>query len=109
MKFLIDAQLPEKLTPQLQSWGHDAIHTRYLPSGNRTSDEEIMTVANEEGRILVTRDSDFIESLIFDDKPKQLLFISIGNATNERVLDLVESHMEYLQSAFKTHRVVHIS
>jgi len=35
MKFLVDAQLPRRLARWLQASGHDAIHTRDLPEGNR--------------------------------------------------------------------------
>ena len=38
MKFLIDAQLPQKLVGWLQEKGHDAIHTLDLPRKNATSD-----------------------------------------------------------------------
>ena len=35
MEFLVDAQLPWRLARWLQSEGHDAVHTRDLPQGNR--------------------------------------------------------------------------
>lgn len=44
MKFLVDAQLPQRLVHWLQASGHDAIHTRTLPDGNRTADEMINQV-----------------------------------------------------------------
>jgi len=38
MKFLIDAQLPLRLSNLLAEADHDSIHTSGLPDGNRTSD-----------------------------------------------------------------------
>jgi predicted nuclease of predicted toxin-antitoxin system len=35
MKFLVDAQLPRRLAQWLQAEGHEAVHTRDLPKGNR--------------------------------------------------------------------------
>lgn len=49
MKFLVDAQLPHRLCQELRECGHDAAHTLDLPSGNRTSDAEIMLIADAEG------------------------------------------------------------
>jgi predicted nuclease of predicted toxin-antitoxin system len=47
MKFLIDAQLPRRLAHQLSSAGYDAIHTLDLPNGNRTSDADIIGIADQ--------------------------------------------------------------
>ena len=41
MKFLIDAQLPRRLTGLLRAAGYEAVHTLDLPQGDRTSDAEI--------------------------------------------------------------------
>ena len=52
MKFLVDAQLLRRLGQALRECGHDAAHTLDLPSGNRTSDAEIMRIADAEGRAI---------------------------------------------------------
>ncbi len=41
MKFIIDAQLPRRLSYFLREKGFDSIHTLDLPKGNKTSDTEI--------------------------------------------------------------------
>jgi len=41
MKWLIDAQLPRRLSVKLNSLGHDSIHTLDLPEGNESTDAEI--------------------------------------------------------------------
>ena len=55
MKFLVDAQLPRRFCVWLVEAGHDAFHTLDMPQGNRTSDTEILDVAQSEQRIVVTR------------------------------------------------------
>lgn len=55
MKFLVDAQLPRRLGHRLRECGHDAAHTLDLPLGNRTSDAEIMRIADTEGRVVITK------------------------------------------------------
>ncbi len=46
MRFLVDAQLPRRLARWLVQKGHDALHTLDLPSANRTTDEEITSLAD---------------------------------------------------------------
>lgn len=64
MKFLVDAQLPRRLTFALQAAGHDAIHTLDLPNGNATSDAEINAVSERDQRIVITKDADFVNSFL---------------------------------------------
>ncbi len=64
MKFLIDAQLPQKLAMALVFAGHEAIHTLSLPDRNRSTDGYIRQLADSEERIVVTKDADFVTSHI---------------------------------------------
>jgi predicted nuclease of predicted toxin-antitoxin system len=83
MKFLLDAQLPRRLARRLLAAGHDAVHTLDLPSGNQTTDAEIIRLADEEDRVVVTKDADFVSSFLLLGKPRRLLLVSVGNARNE--------------------------
>lgn len=78
MNFLVDAQLPRRFAYWLQNHGHDAVHTLDLPAGNRTADHEITSIADAQGRIVVTKDDDFVESYILMGRPRRLLLISLG-------------------------------
>ena len=82
MKFLVDAQLPRRLARLLSALGHDTLHTLDLPRGNRTQDAEIIAIALEDDRIVVTKDDDFVQSFWVQDRPKQLLLVSTGNIAN---------------------------
>ena len=77
MKFLLDAQLPKKLSLFLLYKGHGSIHTLDLPNQNRTKDSEINTLSMKERRVVISKDMDFVESLLISDKPYKLLYISI--------------------------------
>ena len=50
MKFLVDVQLPRRLARWLQASGHDAIHTRDLPKGNRMVQVEYTCAVTNNGR-----------------------------------------------------------
>jgi predicted nuclease of predicted toxin-antitoxin system len=59
---LVDAQVPVRLAAGLGKIGHDVLHTFSLPDGNRSSDERIAALADQEGRVVVTKDADFRNS-----------------------------------------------
>jgi predicted nuclease of predicted toxin-antitoxin system len=81
---LIDAQLPRRLARWLQQAGHDALHTLDRAQGKRTPDAEIVRRANDDGRIVVTKDADFVSSFTIAREPRKLLLISTGNITLAR-------------------------
>ncbi|NET74389.1 MAG: hypothetical protein F6K62_26810, partial [Sphaerospermopsis sp. SIO1G2] len=82
MKFLVDAQLPKRLATWLANQGHDVLHTLDLPQGNQTPDAEITQRSIAENRIVVTKDSDFVDSFWLNLGPYKLFLISTGNITN---------------------------
>ena len=83
MKLLVDAQLPRRLARRLGAAGHDAIHTLDLPAGNRTADADICRLADVDGRIVVTKDADFVSSYLLSRRPSRLVLVSVGNITND--------------------------
>ena len=82
MRFLVDAQLPRSLAIWLAELGHDAIHTLNLAQGNRTTDAEIACLADQDERIVVTKDGDFVHGHIIHGSPKRLLLIATGSVSN---------------------------
>ena len=62
MRLLIDANLGRKFTGLLKLAGHDAVYVNDLLP--KASDEEILSFAKRENRIVITNDKDFGE-LIF--------------------------------------------
>lgn len=102
MKFLVDAQLPRRLARQLQEAGHDSLHTLDLPEGNRTTDAAVNTRADYDGRIVVTKDADFVNSHLLHRLPSRLLVISTGNITNRDLEALFTAHLATMVTAFQT-------
>ncbi len=93
MKFLVDADLPRRLALQLRAVGHDALYTLDLPHGNRTTDAEINLLSIQEERVVVTRDSDFVNSFILNRQPYKFLLISTGNITNSALETLLMAQL----------------
>jgi predicted nuclease of predicted toxin-antitoxin system len=94
VRFLIDAQLPAALGQLLQRSGHDAIHVSALPAGNNTIDAEVARVANDDDRVVVTKDRGFRESHLLAGKPRALLLVTTGNIANRELLALFQKHLD---------------
>jgi predicted nuclease of predicted toxin-antitoxin system len=108
MKFLVDAQLPRRLIHPLQERGHDAVHTLNLPQGNRTPDAVINQLSVSEERIVVTKDSDFVDSLIVQGVPHKLLLVSTGNIRNSVLEELFFEHLAAIVAGFSDHDFIEI-
>ena len=86
MKFIVDAQLPKALSDLLKYRGHDSIHTLELKNQNATSDDVITSLSITEDRIVITKDSDFVESFLLNSEPKKLIMVRTGNIPNKILL-----------------------
>ena len=108
MKFLVDAQLPSRVARWLKERGHDVRHTLELPLGNRTPDSEIVALAARESRIVVTKDSDFVQSFLLTGHPS-LLFVSTGSIGNTELELLLQRNLLAIENAFRKHNFVEIN
>ena len=102
MKFLIDAQLPRRLATHLRQAGFEATHTLDLPAGNRTTDSTVITLSLTSQAVVVTKDSDFVESFLLSREPWKLLLVSTGNISNDELVNLFEMNINQLADAFNT-------
>lgn len=101
MKFLIDAHLPLALKKWLIARGHDAIHTQDLTDRNLTDDMEIIRIADNQGRIVTSKDSDFQKYHILFGRPDRILMITTGNIVNRVLLQLFENNFDQIEKAFE--------
>jgi predicted nuclease of predicted toxin-antitoxin system len=62
VRFLVDECLPSQVARLLRAAGHDCAHVYELGLGGQP-DEQIMAVADEQDRILISADTDFGELL----------------------------------------------
>ena len=108
MKFVVDAQLPRRLAQELVASGHDVTHTLDLPLGNRTADGEIAAVAIREGRVVVTKNSDFVTSFLLRGVPPKLLLISTGNISNTALSRLIAANLTALENALAEYDFVEL-
>ena len=83
MKFLIDMPVTPDAGPHLRAAGHDAIHAVDLGLA-RSSDDELLTVARREERVIITADLDYPRLIALEqaDRPGVILFR--GGAYSDR-------------------------
>jgi len=109
MKFIVDAQLPQRLARDLAAAGHDVTHTLELPLGNRTPDGDIIALATCENRVVITKDSDFVTTFLLHGRPPKLLLISTGNIANDALAHLLAANLTTLESAFAQHDFIELN
>ena len=109
MRFLVDAHLPRRLVDRLRDAGHDAVHTKDLPTGNRTTDRKIIDVSLRDKSVVITKDQDFVDSMTLKGEPHKLLLISTGNISNDDLENLFVPNIAAIAAAFQTSDFVEIS
>lgn len=103
MNFLVDAQLPRRMIAWLATAGCDAIHTLDLLYGNRTTDEQINVVADQEQRVVISKDADFVDGHLLRGRPAKLLLVSTGNISNRDLEALVVPLIPDIVREFQTY------
>jgi predicted nuclease of predicted toxin-antitoxin system len=102
MKLLIDAQLPRRLAIELRHTGLEVIHTLDLPDANRTTDQALIALSIAEEAIVITKDSDFVQSFLLKREPWKLLLVSTGNISNDELLALFLLNISRLIHSFNS-------
>ncbi|MGE5505999.1 MAG: DUF5615 family PIN-like protein [Actinomycetota bacterium] len=88
MKFLIDAQLPPALARAIGDIGHDAVHVADIGLQAAT-DRAVWQEAASQGRIIITKDEDFVGSRAerLGQPAPAVVWIRLGNVTRRSLLN----------------------
>ena len=100
LTFIIDTQLPPKLAKYLYDKGFQSIHTTYFPNGHLLDDKTIIEIAVREHRIIVTKDSDFLDNYLINGVPPKVLMLQFGNISNAELLDLFDRELTQIVQLF---------
>ena len=109
MKFIIDAQLPSILSEFIKEKTHDSVHTLELPEANKTQDGEIIEIAKTESRVVISKDSDFLQSHLIKGSPEKLILVSTGNISNRKLMTIFRKDWDNIVSAIKKYKLVEIT
>ena len=108
MKFLTDANLPFRLAKFLLQKRYHILHTDDLPNKERTTDNEIRKVAKEHDFLVITKDSDFLDSHLIQGIPSKLLLITTGNIVNKELLDLFDINFDQIVQLFEIYDLIEL-
>lgn len=89
--------------------GHDAIHTLDLPAVNRTTDAEINELSARDLRVVITKDTDFVDSFLLFHRPYKLLLISTGNIANADLKKLFVAQIPAIAEAFESYEFLELT
>ena len=85
------------------------MHTIELPQANLTQDEFIRTISTAENRVVITKDTDFLQSFMVKRIPAKLLLVTTGNITNNELLAIFSSKKDILLAALQTYDMVELN
>jgi predicted nuclease of predicted toxin-antitoxin system len=67
-----------------------------------TTDQALNALSLTKQAIVVTKDSDFVQSFLLKREPWKLLLVSTGNISNDELLHLFQFNIDHLVESFET-------
>lgn len=101
MRFIVDTQLPPRLASFLESKGHDCIHTTNFDNGHLLQDAEIVLIAVDQRRTIISKDSDFSDYYYLKGAPPNILLLQFGNIPNKDLIEYFEQYLDIIVGAFE--------
>ncbi len=84
-------------------------YTVELPQRNVTSDNTIAQKANNEDCIVITKDTDFLESYLLFAIPAKLIVVKPGNIKNTALLQLFNDHLNTIVTLLNSCNLIEIT
>jgi predicted nuclease of predicted toxin-antitoxin system len=88
MRFLVDRCAGRRIAEWLNSQGHDVLESHTL--GPDPCDRELLEIASEQRRILITIDTDF-DQLVYLDRASHSGIIRLPDAPSEMTIKLMQT------------------
>ena len=105
MKFLIDMPVTPDAGPHLRAAGHDAIHAVDLGLA-RSSDDELLTVARREERVIITADLDYPRLIALQQADRPGILFRGGAYSDREMLALLDRVLTRASTLGLEHSIV---
>jgi predicted nuclease of predicted toxin-antitoxin system len=108
MKFLVDNQLPPALAIELRRRGHDCQHVLDV-NMDRAIDVDLWSACSTEGRVIVSKDEDFVFLANRPADTGRLVWVRLGNCRNAVLLQALDRAHDAMVAALESgQRIVEI-
>jgi predicted nuclease of predicted toxin-antitoxin system len=106
MIYWIDAQLPPQLARWLRQTFSVEAHALRDLNLRDAQDADIFQQARQEGVVIVSKDSDFVEMVLRLGTPPQVLWITCGNVTNRHLQSILTQVFPRAQALLENNEAV---
>jgi predicted nuclease of predicted toxin-antitoxin system len=89
MIYWLDAQLPRQLASWLKEMFKVEAHALCDLGLRDAEDEQLFHKARQQGTVIISKDSDFVEMVLRLGPLPQLLWVTCGNVTNRRLQSIL--------------------
>jgi predicted nuclease of predicted toxin-antitoxin system len=108
MTFAVDIQLPVRLAIFLRERGHDCVHLTDVGMES-AADELIWKWCQTHGRVLISKDEDFVFLASRMGDGGKLLWVRLGNCRTRELLGVFSNHLDDVVGALESgQRVVEL-
>ncbi len=66
-------------------------------------DNEIVKLAIAENRIIITKDSDFLDNYLLKGTPPKILLLKVDNIDNNDMLHIIDLYLKHIVSQYEAH------
>jgi predicted nuclease of predicted toxin-antitoxin system len=110
VRFLVDQNRSPLLAELLRQSGHDAVYTEDIGL-ERAEDDEVLRIAQEQDRIVVSGDADFgaLLALAHESKPSVILFRQRSRRHASQQAALLVEHLDTIATDLETGAIVVIT
>ncbi|NVZ07740.1 DUF5615 family PIN-like protein [Allochromatium humboldtianum] len=102
MKLLLDQNISRRIVPSLQAQYPGSSQVALLGL-DRASDSAIWDYASVHGYTIVTKDADFEEMTLVRGSPPKVIWLRLGNVSNQMVLETLINHHATIEALIERH------
>ena len=101
MKFLIDENLPDNLN----AWSSkDFIHVTTIK--HSLADSSIWEIAQQNHAIILTKDTDFHERILYRNPPPKVILFKLGNTSTSELQKFLKVHWTQIEKEINSAKLV---